>query len=245
MLGGALAVQTIDRSENARIDRHGLSPRTRSEGLAFGDGQVGDGDRLLGLGHEGSAGELQLPGHHPRRRLGVGSPLRCAEPMVEERRAQRAVDTLQAVVLAPPRGLPRTAPGRTQQRKTAPASGPSARSSAPRRYPRPASRSCSAGSPVRSSRLLSVDPAGALAPQPGSAPRSQSVINRRYPVAPRLQAGASARQPAGAGRRTARTTPALGRHRAPLAAPALGSYSPLAWTRATCGSAGSTTPSRR
>ena len=27
MLGGALAVQTIDRSENARIDRHGLSPQ--------------------------------------------------------------------------------------------------------------------------------------------------------------------------------------------------------------------------
>ena len=25
MLGGALAVQTIDRSENARIDRHGLT----------------------------------------------------------------------------------------------------------------------------------------------------------------------------------------------------------------------------
>ena len=25
MLGGALAVQTIDRSENARIDRHGLN----------------------------------------------------------------------------------------------------------------------------------------------------------------------------------------------------------------------------
>ena len=41
MLGAALAVQTIDRSENARIDRHGLSPRTRSDGLAFGDGQVG------------------------------------------------------------------------------------------------------------------------------------------------------------------------------------------------------------
>jgi hypothetical protein len=41
VLGGALAVQTIDGSENARIDRHGLSPRTRSDGLAFGDGQVG------------------------------------------------------------------------------------------------------------------------------------------------------------------------------------------------------------
>jgi hypothetical protein len=41
VLGGALAVQTIDRSENTRIDRHGPSPRTRSEGLAVGDGQVG------------------------------------------------------------------------------------------------------------------------------------------------------------------------------------------------------------
>ena len=63
-----------------------------------------DGDRLLGRGREGSAGELQLPGHHPRRRLGVGSPLLCAEAMVDERHAQRAVDSLQAVVLGPAPG---------------------------------------------------------------------------------------------------------------------------------------------
>ena len=154
-----------------------------------------DGDRLRGRGREGSVGELQLPRHHPRRRLGVGSSLLGAEAVVEEPYAQRAVDSLQTVVLGyPPRGLPRTAPGRTRPRKTAPAVGvvgkilssstlsTSREQIVQRRF---------SGAVIL--RLLSVGPAGRARPTVGQRSRSQGVISRRCPIALHLQAGDSAR----------------------------------------------------
>jgi hypothetical protein len=204
----------------------------------------GDGDRLLGLGHEGSAGEPQLPGHHPRRRLGVGSPLRCAEPMVEERRAQRAVDTLQAVVLS-------SRPGDCLGRHRGALS--SAKPHLHRGRRQDPQLLDATHVPIVQRRF-----SGAVISAPvGRSGRGRSPHNRAALHARRALSTAGIRwhcvskralqlanRPAWDAERPG-PPPRRGRHRAPLAAPALGSYRPLAWTRATCGSAGSTTPARK
>ena len=106
-----------------------------------------------------------------------GSSLLWAEAMVGERRAQRAVDFLQAVVLS---SRPGDSVGRHRgalgSAKSHLQSGPSARSLAPRRCPR-REQIGSAGSPVRSSfgSCRSVLPE-AFAPQSGSAARFPGVI---------------------------------------------------------------------